>query len=84
MKPIILSEHAKEQIVFRGATVEEVIETIRSSPWETAESGRLECKKEFPFENQWNKRYYKTKQVRAIFVDEPNEIVVITVYTYYY
>lgn len=27
---------------------------------------------------------YATKQVRPVFVDEANEIVVITVYTYYF
>lgn len=32
----------------------------------------------------WNKRVYTTKQVRPIFVEESNEIVVITVYVYYF
>ena len=31
----------------------------------------------------WNNRYYAMKQVRPIFVDEPDEIVVVTVYVYY-
>lgn len=62
----------------------EVEQTIRSSPWEQAELGRLECHKEFPFNAEWNGRRYAAKQVRPIFVDEENEIVVITVYTYYY
>jgi hypothetical protein len=47
MKPIRLSEHAKEQIFFRGTTEEEVIETIQTSKWQPAELGRLECKKDF-------------------------------------
>jgi hypothetical protein len=28
--------------------------------------------------------FYATKQVRPIFVDEPQEIVVVTVYVYYF
>ena len=45
--------------------------------------GRLECTKSFPFDREWNGKPYATKQVRPIFVDEANEIVVVTVYTYY-
>jgi hypothetical protein len=84
MKPIIFSQHAKEQLGYRGATEEEVVETIKKSTWQSAEFGRLECRKDFKFEKKWNKKYYKTKQVRPIFVEEENEIVVVTIYTYYF
>jgi hypothetical protein len=84
MKPIRLSLHAREQIFFRGTTEEEVIETIRTCQWQPAELGRLECKKDFPYEKEWNKMYYNTRQVRPIFVEEEKEIVVITVYTYFF
>ncbi|MCL0033512.1 hypothetical protein M1M99_01700 [Thermodesulfovibrionales bacterium] len=30
------------------------------------------------------KKFYKTKQVRPIFAEEENEIVVVTVYVYYF
>ena len=84
MKPIRLSEHAKYQLFYRGTKEEEVIEAIRTSQWQTTEFGRLECKKNFIFEDQWNKRYYKIKQVRPIFIEEIKEIIVITVYTYFF
>ena len=84
MKPIRLSGHAKEQLAYRGATEEEVIETIMTSPWQTAELGRSECKRDIVFEKEWNKRYYKIKQVRPIFTEKENEIIVITVYTYFF
>jgi hypothetical protein len=84
MKPIRLSAHALSYLARRGFTVAEVEETIRTCPWEKAELGRLEARKEFPFNNEWNGRRYAVRQVRPVFVDEPNEIVVITVYTYYY
>ena len=83
MKPIRLSGHARSQLAFRGVTEEEVKETIRSASWSPAESGRFECRKNFPYGKEWNKNIYKTKQVRPIFVQEENEIVVITVYSYY-
>jgi len=84
MKPIRLSMHARENIHFRGATEEEVLETIRTAPWTAAESGRLECRKDFAHGHDWNDKFYTTKQVRPIFVERANEIVVVTVYVYYF
>lgn len=84
MKSIRLSGHARSQLPFRGVTEEEIIETIRSETWTPAELGRLECRKNFPFGKEWNKKIYATKQVRPIFVEEATEIVVVTVYTYYF
>lgn len=84
MKPVRLSGHAKEQIYFRGVSEGEVHEAIRTSPWGPAELGRLQAIKDFVFEKEWNKRYYKTKRVRPIFVEEEAEITVITVYAYYF
>jgi hypothetical protein len=43
----------------------------------------MECRKTFAFNRQWNERVYATKEVRPIFVEEADEIVVVTVYTYY-
>ena len=86
MKPIRLSAHALSYISKRGFTVAEVEEAIGTTPWKAAEEGvnRQECSKEFPFHQHWNRKFYATKQVRAIFVDDPLEIIVVTVYTYYY
>jgi hypothetical protein len=83
MKPIRLSAHASSYITKRGFTVAEVEETIRNGKWEPAELGRMECRKTFAFSREWNERVYATKEVRPIFVEEADEIVVVTVYTYY-
>jgi hypothetical protein len=83
-KPIRLSGHAREQLVRRGVEAIEVIETIQTSTWEPSELNRLQCRKDFPFGALWNEKPYKTKQVRPIFVEESAEIVVITVYSYYF
>lgn len=82
-KPIRLTGHAREQLGFRGATEAEVIATIRTSPWQPAGLGRLESRKEFPFGAEWNRRWYAVRQVRPIFLEEQDEIVVVTVYVYY-
>lgn len=84
MKPIRLSNHARETMESRGATEQEVTEAIRTAPWAPAQYGRLECRKDFPYEREWHGKVYSTKQVRPIFVDEATEIVVVTVYVYYF
>lgn len=84
MKPIRLSRHAQEQLTFRGVSKGEIEETIRQSRWRKAELGRLEARKNFVFESVWNKKYYKTKQVRPIFSEEEREIFVVTVFSYFF
>lgn len=68
----------------RGFTIAEVEETIRTRPWSAAELRRLDCRKDFSYGKEWNGKIYTTKQVRPIFVEEAGEIVVVTVYTYYF
>ena len=68
----------------RGFTVAEVEDAIRTCARGAAELGRLACRKDFAYGREWNGKAYSTKQVRPVFVDEAEEIVVITVYTYYF
>ena len=82
-KPIRLSAHALGYVIIRGFTADEVEGAIRTSEWRAAELNKLECSKEFGFDGFWHGRPYTIKTVRPIFVDEPEEIVVVTVYTYY-
>jgi hypothetical protein len=84
MKPIRLSTHAQQQLLFRGCSEGEIIEAIRTGPWEPAELARLECRRNFTFHREWNGNWYTTKQIRPIFVEGPDEIVVVTVYVYYF
>jgi hypothetical protein len=83
-KTIQFSGHASQQLQFRGTTEAEIIEAIRTAQWHPAENGRMECRKDYAFNSIWNRKRYATKQVRPIFVEEPNEIVVVTVYVYYF
>ncbi len=81
-KPIRFTQHARLRLA-RGTTVEEVITCIRVAPWKPATKGRWECLLEVSFEGFWNGRRYNRKQVRPIFVEEADAIVVITVYVYF-
>jgi len=83
-KPIRSSTHAKIRASLRGATKEEIIETIRTAKWEKSELNKLACQKDFSFHKTWNNKFYKTKQIKPIFVEEEKEIVIITVYVYYF
>jgi hypothetical protein len=83
-KPIEFTTHASNQTFDRGATMDKVEETIRSSEWTAARRNRLECRKNFEFNDVWLGKFYATQQVRPIFVDEPWAIVVVTVYVYYF
>ena len=39
---------------------------------------------EFPYNGYWNNRYYQSKTVSPVFIVENEEIIVITVYCFYY
>lgn len=82
-RPIQLGEHAKEQLLHRGTNEKEIAEAIRSAKWKPAELGRMECRQEFTFKKVWNGKFYARKQVRPIFVEGKDKIVVVTVYVYY-
>jgi len=83
-KPIRLSNHAKIQCDERGVLEEEVIEAVRMGTREPAKKGRIMCMQNFQYNNYWNDSYYPIKQVAPVIAEDENEIVVVTVYSYYF
>lgn len=81
-KPIRFTHHARLRLA-RGTTPEEVIRAIREAPWKPAPQGRWECLLEVLFQGEWNGKRYNGKQVRPVFVEEEDSVVVITVYVYF-
>jgi hypothetical protein len=81
---IRLSLHAALQAERRGVTIEEIAHAIGKSTWEAADRGRHQCRRDFDFDGVRLGRRYRTKKVRPIFVVEADEIVVVTVYAYYF
>ena len=61
-----------------------MIATIYTASWGPAERGRCECRMDFSYGREWNGKFYATKRVRPVFVEEPNEILVMTAYVYYF
>ena len=84
MKPIRLSAHALSYTDIRGFSVADVEQAFRTRPWQAAELGRLQCRMDLRFGQDWNRKFYETRQVRPVFVEKAEEIVVVTVYTYYF
>lgn len=83
MKPIYFTKHAFEQMKSRKASYEEVIKVIQSATWQPAEKKRSTASLSFPFNSEHYGRFYASKEVVPIFVEEEDRIVVITVYTFF-
>ena len=79
-----LTFHARQKMLERGTTEDEVVESVQSASWEQADLGRLQCFMDFSFDALWYGHHYQTKQVNPIFVEEGTDIVIVTVYVYYF
>lgn len=84
MKKVRLSLHALEQCKERGVSEDEVIHTILHADWEPAKKNRFQSKWNFQYNDYWYDSYYPIKQVVPVFVEEKEEIVVVTVYSFYF
>lgn len=84
MKPIRLTKHAREQASERGTNEAEINEAITDGSREPAKHGRKLCRHNFRFGETWQGKQYPIKQVAPVIKEEPDEIVVITVYTFYF
>ena len=73
-------------MVLRGASEEEISKTIRTGEWKMAKNGKFSVKCQFDFNkvSLINQKFYKYKTIEPIFVEEYNEIIVITVKVYYF
>lgn len=72
------------QCTERGATPAEVEAAILHGTREPARAGRFLYRYNLPFSSQWQGKTYAIKQVAAIVAEEPEELVVVTVYTFYF
>jgi Domain of unknown function (DUF4258) len=84
MKTIRFTNHAREQARERGASEAEVRHAIAKGSHHPAKHGRELCRYNFPYDKAWQGRHYQIKQVAPVIKEMKNEIVVITVYTFYF
>ena len=83
-KPIEISPHAREKMLDRGATEADVADAIRTGSPEPARKRRIMFRKNFTFNGQWRGKHYAVKQVAPVVTQEPNRLVVVTVFVYYF
>jgi len=76
--------HALERMAQRGATEDQVLETVKYGERFQAKFGRSGFRRNFMFEKQWRNRYYKNKQIEVYAVKENNDWLVISVITRYF
>jgi hypothetical protein len=80
----VFNHHAVDNLKRRGAMEAEVVEAVMSGERASARAGRIECVKNFTYNNYWNGKLYSTKQVVPIIKEETDVTVVIPVYAYYF
>ena len=78
------TKHAQEQCKERGASADEVLIAIKEGSKESVKHGRELCRYNFPFNKSWHGNVYPIKQVAPVIKTEEKEIIVITVYTFYF
>jgi len=83
-KPIRFSGHARDRLVDRGATEEEVCRAVREGACEPAKLGRSVYRLNLQFNARWQGRECEIKQVAPVVAETPDEIIVVTVYTFYF
>lgn len=81
---IRLHPHAKERLLERGASEQEVIKTVEEGEIFSAKYGRTGFRRNFSFEGIWRGKYYTTKQIEAFAVKDDKDFIVITIITRYF
>jgi len=76
--------HARERMEERGATEEEIRETLEQGEQFPAKFGRMGFRRNFAFSGIWRDKVYQTKQIEAIAVREGDDWLVLTVITRYF
>ena len=84
MKPIRLTRHAQEQCLERGTNEAEVIQAIQTGIRKNAKKGRYRYEATFQYNGQWQGKFYPLKRVAPIVAETETELIVITVYTFYF
>jgi len=76
---VIIHPHALERMKERGATPEEVKDTILNGEKFPAKFERSAFRGNFVYNNYWNGTFYNNKQIEAIAVEENYKWIVITI-----
>lgn len=84
MKPIRITLHARLRCQARGATEEEVLRAIREGIPEAAKKNRAMYRMNIEFNEEWMGEKFAVKQVAPVVAEQVDELVVVTVYVFYF
>ena len=77
-REIKLSKHASKRAFERGINLEEIKEVIISGNLSCEKHNRYSSVKVFKYKKEWEGTIYSKKQVKVIFIEENDKIMVIT------
>jgi hypothetical protein len=83
-KTVTIHPHASKRGIERGATENEIMETVRRGEEFPAKFERTGFRKNFSFDSIWNGKNYSTKQIEAYSVEKDDAWIVITVIVKYF
>ncbi|MBN2543879.1 DUF4258 domain-containing protein [bacterium] len=81
---VIIHPHARERMIERGATEEEVNKTVEYGESFPAKYGRIGFRHNFSNDFNWRNKKYKNKQIEVIGVQENDEFIVVTLIVKYF
>jgi hypothetical protein len=83
-KEIVFTAHARQRIIERGTSEEDVAEAIRIGMKEPAQRGLYQYRLNLEFKREWAGQYYSVQQVAPVVAVEETGMIVITVYVFYF
>ncbi len=80
---IKIHPHARERMKERGATESEVRLTIEEGERYDVKFGRVGFRRNFLYNSEWCGRFYHTKQIEAVAVEEEGWLVLTVIVKYF-
>lgn len=84
LKRLHMTKHAQVRADARGTTEAEVVHAVEHGQRSPAKAGRQQYQCDFAYGSEWNGKWYATKRVVPVVVEEQGVFVVVTVHTYYF
>ncbi len=84
MSSIRFSQHAIEQSIERGTNENEMRLAIQNGLPEIVKYGRIMFRYNFQYNDMWQGKFYAIKQVSPVVAIDKSEMIVVTVYTFYF
>ncbi|MBM3284342.1 MAG: hypothetical protein FJY81_00550 [Candidatus Aminicenantes bacterium] len=80
---IFISQHTKERALERGTNKKEILEVLSCGFSIAAKYGRKGKARVYDFKRTRLHRFYEQKRVEVFYIDEDDDIIVLTVYVFY-